>query len=622
MTYTVNNPFMQFTNPVTGRPVGIGKLYIGEIDQDPQDAPVTVYAVQPDGSEIEISQPITLLTGGVPSLDGFPVQLKTDAGTYSVKVTGANDDLIYYTARAYGPDYQLRKDLEDGTAIIAGITSANFRNFLIVTPPTGDSGLFFNNLITSGIRNIFCSAGEYVFNTSMVVNDVRLNLLGAGKTISLFKRGPSLGTANIITGELHDLQVSQIGFDTGKGTYTPTLADFTQENAINSLSPLSLKITACDFKNTVNLGVVVNGTAMDEAKDIDISGNTASIGTRGFAMVRRYGNNVHMDRNVLYNTVDVANTLFKPLEISGTNDGWMCDNIITQDNGAGGQIIFEYIDRECINVHMERNTYYGGGDGAFKVGPSTNVWFNDNHSSGGVGICAYFEGVENLWMNDNRLRDANRNNVVIAQDLQTLRFCKNVKIMNNHFLNANIDNATPGTPYGGVGSNGSYHLWIQDGTEDVELAGNHYIKGTNVAGGVLISSPSYTIKGENFSKLDAAAVTVHNGFAPVGAKYEIIDCIGCQTTDSGQLTIAAGSPSGLIEPNIVTHLNPHTLTTLRTALSGTVAYTYAEADAAPDVAVLCRDSAHMPASPSSDINVDWSVDCSKVAKGALGKTAV
>jgi len=299
----------------------------------------------------------------------------------------------------------------------------------------------------------------------------------------------------------------------------------------------------------------------------------------------------------------------------------MCDNNVTQDNGAGGQLIFEYIDRPCINVHIERNSYYGGGDGAYKVGASTNVWFNDNHSSGGVGICAYFEGVENLWATNNRLVDARRNNMVLAQDEQTGLFCKNVKIKGNHFVNANMNNQTAGTPYGALGSVDSYHLWIQEGTEDVELSENHYIKGTNVAGGILISSLNYTIKGENFSKLDDNAVTVHNGFAGVGAKFEIIDCIGCQTTDKGQVTILSGSSSALIEPNIVTIFDPHTLTTLQTALSGTVAYTYAEADVPPKVAVICRNSSHASATASADIKLDWAVDVSKTAKGALGKTS-
>lgn len=500
--------------------------------------------------------------------------------------------------------------------------STLLRNFLIITPPAGDAGAYINSLIAEGIYNFFPAKGGWIFNTSVNTDNVTLRFMGAGKAETIFERGPALGTANLFTGSNHDLEFSHIGFDLKKGTYTPTLADFTQENAINSLSPKRLKVTACDFKNLVNLGVVVNGTALNEAKDVDISDNTGSNGTRGLAMVRRYGRNVRMDRNILYNIVDVPNTLFKPLEISGTIDGSMDWNSVTQDNGAGGQLIFEYIDRECRNVSMCHNSYFGGGDGQYKVGASTNVWFMHNYGDGGSGVNAYFEGVYNLWATTNDLRDAGRNNIVLAQDAQTGRFCKLAKIYDNHFSNANMDNETPGTPFGAIGSVNSYHAWVQDGSEDVEFEGNHYIKGTNVAGGLLISSLSYKIKGENFSKLDASAVTVHNGFAGAGAKYEITDCIGCQTTDRGQVTILSGSSSALIQPNIVAVFDPHTLTTLQTAMSGTVAYIYVEEDAPPNVAVVCRDSVHAPAAPTTDIKVDWSVDVSKTAKGALGKTAV
>ncbi len=58
-----------------------------------------VFAVQPDGSELAIPQPIQLSAGGVPQYNGSPVQLKIADGTVSVKVTSALGALISYTPR-------------------------------------------------------------------------------------------------------------------------------------------------------------------------------------------------------------------------------------------------------------------------------------------------------------------------------------------------------------------------------------------------------------------------------------------------------------------------------------------------------------------------------------------
>jgi hypothetical protein len=68
MSYTFQNPFAYFNNPANSNPVGLGRLYVGLIDTDPvtPSNQVQVYAVQPDGSELAIPQPVVLLAGGVP----------------------------------------------------------------------------------------------------------------------------------------------------------------------------------------------------------------------------------------------------------------------------------------------------------------------------------------------------------------------------------------------------------------------------------------------------------------------------------------------------------------------------------------------------------------------------
>jgi hypothetical protein len=101
MSYTLQNPLAYFPLPTKSSAAGLCKLYVGLIDADPLTPAnqVQVYAVQPDGSELAIPQPIQLSAGGVPQYNGSPVQLKVSAETVSVKVTTSGGALVYYTPR-------------------------------------------------------------------------------------------------------------------------------------------------------------------------------------------------------------------------------------------------------------------------------------------------------------------------------------------------------------------------------------------------------------------------------------------------------------------------------------------------------------------------------------------
>lgn len=98
---TVDFPFTHITDPTTGRNLGLGKAYFGVIDGNPFTNPldrVNVYAVQPDGSELLVSQPVLASSAGVLVYNGTPVQLKID-GEYSLVITDQMDAQVYYAAR-------------------------------------------------------------------------------------------------------------------------------------------------------------------------------------------------------------------------------------------------------------------------------------------------------------------------------------------------------------------------------------------------------------------------------------------------------------------------------------------------------------------------------------------
>lgn len=129
MSYTFQNPFAYFNNPANSNPVGLGRLYIGLIDTDPVTPAnqVQVYAVQPDGSELAIPQPIVLLAGGVPSYNGAPIQLKVNTEQMSVKVTTSTGALVVYTARwsAGVSSYELGRS--DSTQLVGGVPAKDLK---------------------------------------------------------------------------------------------------------------------------------------------------------------------------------------------------------------------------------------------------------------------------------------------------------------------------------------------------------------------------------------------------------------------------------------------------------------------------------------------------------------
>ncbi len=108
MSYQVIDPFLEFTNPVNGQPISVGSVYFGRPDSDPKNQPanrISVYAVQDNGTEVLLSQPITLNAAGQPQYNGSPKQLKIElAGSdtsYCVQVFDKNGAQKLYTSRVF-----------------------------------------------------------------------------------------------------------------------------------------------------------------------------------------------------------------------------------------------------------------------------------------------------------------------------------------------------------------------------------------------------------------------------------------------------------------------------------------------------------------------------------------
>lgn len=99
----VRSAWTYFPDPTVGRPVYNGYIYVGEPDTNPQITTnqKQVKALQEDGSLVDIAQPIRTAGGGVPVLNGSPVQLQTE-GAYSLKVLNVNQVQVFYAPTLVG----------------------------------------------------------------------------------------------------------------------------------------------------------------------------------------------------------------------------------------------------------------------------------------------------------------------------------------------------------------------------------------------------------------------------------------------------------------------------------------------------------------------------------------
>lgn len=95
----VRLPYDYYPDPTRGRPVYNGFIYVGRPDTDPEIASnrLQVTAFQENGSSIPIAQPIRTGAGGVPTLNGSPVQLQV-SGEYSIKVLDHLGAQVYYAS--------------------------------------------------------------------------------------------------------------------------------------------------------------------------------------------------------------------------------------------------------------------------------------------------------------------------------------------------------------------------------------------------------------------------------------------------------------------------------------------------------------------------------------------
>lgn len=95
----VVSPYPCF-NALDGKPLALGKIYIGEENQDPETHPVTVY--YDSGASQVATQPVRTIAG-YPDQNGTPAQLWV-TGRYSIRVRDNQGQQIFYVPSTGGDD--------------------------------------------------------------------------------------------------------------------------------------------------------------------------------------------------------------------------------------------------------------------------------------------------------------------------------------------------------------------------------------------------------------------------------------------------------------------------------------------------------------------------------------
>lgn len=96
-TNSVTLGYEYFPDPLRGRPVFNGKIFVGEPDFDPE-VPANQKSIsirEEDGNVLPIGQPVLTGPGGVPTYNGGSVQILVD-GNYSLKILRQDDTQAYY----------------------------------------------------------------------------------------------------------------------------------------------------------------------------------------------------------------------------------------------------------------------------------------------------------------------------------------------------------------------------------------------------------------------------------------------------------------------------------------------------------------------------------------------
>jgi hypothetical protein len=98
----IDFPILYIPDPVKGRPLFAGQIFVGEPDLDPEVGvnQKQLSVIQEDGTKVNVSQPFILSAGGVPVYLGNPVRLDV-TGNYSLKILSKLGAQVYFIENVF-----------------------------------------------------------------------------------------------------------------------------------------------------------------------------------------------------------------------------------------------------------------------------------------------------------------------------------------------------------------------------------------------------------------------------------------------------------------------------------------------------------------------------------------
>jgi Head binding len=169
------NPLNQFFDQPSGLPLTNGKIYIGQVNQDPEQFPITVY--WDEAGLVPAIQPIRT-TSGYPTRNGSPAILYVNS-PYSMRVRNQGDVQVFYIQSA-GTTPPVTPTPFIDTGLVPSFASAN--TFTV----TGDQTALF---LPGGLPNLRVRA---TLGSGDVYGTVANAVFGALTTVTLTMDSTSL----------------------------------------------------------------------------------------------------------------------------------------------------------------------------------------------------------------------------------------------------------------------------------------------------------------------------------------------------------------------------------------------------------------------------------------------
>jgi hypothetical protein len=153
-----------FPDPLEGKPISQGKIYVGEPDTDPT-VPAnqkTMTVLEEDGSLTNVTQPLRTSAGGVPVYNGSPVSIYV-ALPFSVTVLRSDDTQAYYIPSMGATDVIGDVLSTDGTKVLENGTDGTDATF--TGDVTGDiTGNVTGNLTGDVTGDMYSDDGTLAIN--------------------------------------------------------------------------------------------------------------------------------------------------------------------------------------------------------------------------------------------------------------------------------------------------------------------------------------------------------------------------------------------------------------------------------------------------------------------------